>query len=216
MNTVLQLFITTKEQKYADRFLEKIWPSLEQPAGGGGNSGRFIGRGMSAALIALPYMDAAYKEKLKGYVVKYKESLAATEKDNPYGVPISKGGWGGNGGVIGWANTNYYAHKAFPEIIGQEYVFRGLNYLFGCHPYSNLSFVLSVGARSKKVAYGNNRADFTTIAGGIVPGLILLKPDYLENKDDWPFLWGENECVIPEGATYIFLSNAVNDLVKSK
>ena len=214
MNTVLQLYITTKERKYADRFLEKIWPSLEQPSGGGGNSGRFIGRGLSTAFIALPYMDAAYKEKLRGYVLKYKESLAANEKDNPYGVPITKGGWGGNGGVISWAITNWYAHKAFPEIIGQEYVFRGLNYLFGCHPYSNLSFVLSVGARSKKVAYGNNRADFTTIAGGIVPGLIMLKPDYLENKDDWPFLWGENECVIPEGATYIFLSNAVNEMIK--
>jgi hypothetical protein len=73
---------------------------------------------------------------------------------------------------------------------------------------------LSVGAKTKKVAYGNNRADFTTIAGGIVPGLILLKPDYLEHKDDWPFLWGENECVIPEAATFIFLSNAVNELLK--
>jgi hypothetical protein len=216
INTVLQLYITTKEQKYADRFLEKIWPMLEQPAGRSGNAGFFSSRGLSSALIALPHMDAAYREKLKGYVLKYKESLAETEKDNPYGVPITKGGWGGNGVVINWAITNYYAHKAFPEIIGQEYVFRGLNYLFGCHPYSNLSFVLSVGARSKKVAYGNNRADFTTIAGGIVPGLILLKPDYLENKDDWPFLWGENECVIPEGATYIFLSNAVNELVNIK
>jgi len=216
LNAVLQLYITTKEQKYADRFLEKIWTTLEQPAGRSGNAGFFAFRGLSSALIALPYMDKAYKEKLKGYVVKYKESLDATEKENPYGVPISKGGWGGNGGVISWANTNYYAHKAFPEIIGHEYVFRGLNYLFGCHPYSNVSFVLSVGAHTKKVAYGNNRADFATIAGGIVPGLILLKPDYLENKDDWPFLWGENECVIPEGATYIFLSNAVNELTKEK
>src|SRR5665647_1261143 len=38
-----------------------------------------------------------------------------------------------------------------------------------------------------------------TIAGGVVPGLLLLKPDFLENKDDWPFLWGENECVIDGG-----------------
>jgi hypothetical protein len=214
LSTALQLYITTKERKYADRFLQKIWSSLEQPTSGPGSSGRFIGRSLSTALIALPYMDAAYKEKLRGFVEKYKESLVANEKDNPYGVPITKGGWGGNAGVISWANTNWYAHKAFPEIIGREYVFRGLNYLFGCHPYSNVSFVLSVGAKTKKVAYGNNRADFTTIAGGIVPGLILLKPDYLEHKDDWPFLWGENECVIPEAATFIFLSNAVNELLK--
>ena len=66
----------------------------------------------------------------------------------------------------------------------------------------------------KKMAYGNNRADFTAIPGGVVPGLILLKPDYLENKDDWPFFWGENECIIDGGAWYVFLANAVNELQK--
>jgi endoglucanase len=213
MDALLQLYITTKEKKYADSFLEQIWPLLERPMGrGGADMGFFAGRGLYSALKALPYMDAAYKAKLKDYVIKYKESLAETEKKNPYGVPISTGGWGGTGGVVNWAITNYYAYKAFPEIIDKEYVFRGLNFIFGCHPYSNISFVNAVGTRSKKVAYGNNRADFTTIAGGIVPGLMLLKPDFLENKDDWPFLWGENEVTIGGSAEYIFLANAINEL----
>ncbi len=159
-------------------------------------------------------MDGAYKTKLRDYILKYKESIDLNKKENPYGVPMSIRGWGGTSNVINWAITNYYAHKAFPDIIGKEYVFQGLNYIYGCHPYSNLSFVNAVGAHSKKAAYGNNRADFTTIAGGVVPGLILLSPDYLENKDDWPFLWGENECIIDGGAWYIFLANAVQDLVK--
>ena len=98
--------------------------------------------------------------------------------------------------------------------MGKEYVYRGLEFIFGCHPYSNVSFVEAVGTRSKKVAYGNNRADFSIIAGGIVPGVMLLKPDFLENKDDWPFLWCENEVTIGGCAEYIFLSNAVNELVK--
>ena len=159
-------------------------------------------------------MDATYKAKLRDYIIKYKESAAGIENDNPYGVPLAKGGWGGSSDVINWSITNYFAHKAYPDVIGKEYVYKGLNFIFGCHPYSNISFVNAVGTRSKKVAYGNNRADFTTIAGGVVPGLILLKPDYLENKDDWPFLWGENECVIGGGAWYVFLANAVNDIVK--
>ena len=50
-----------------------------------------------------------------------------------------------------------------------EYVYKGLNYIFGCHPYSNISFVSAVGTRSKKITYGNNRADFSFIAGGVVP-----------------------------------------------
>jgi hypothetical protein len=88
-----------------------------------------------------------------------------------------------------------------------------LNYIYGCHPGSNISFVSGVGTRSKKVAYGTNRADFSFIAGGIVPGVLIIKPDFPENQEDWPFLWGENEYVINIGAVYIFLVNAVNDLL---
>ena len=205
INANLQLYITTKDKKYGDRFQETIWPSLERTAG----------RGILAALQALPYMDNAYKTKLKDYVVKYKETTDKDAKENPYGVPMSARGWGGNSGVINWAITNYYACKAYPDIINPEYVYRGLNYIFGCHPYSNISFVSSVGTISKKVTYGNNRADFRFIAGGVVPGLLLLKPDFPENKEDWPFLWGENECTIGIGAAYVFLSNAVKDLSAS-
>ena len=138
--------------------------------------------------------------------------MVEIDKQNPYGVPVSLGTWGGSGTVVSWAITNYYAYKAFPEIMDKEYVLRGLNFIFGCHPYSNVSFVEAVGTRSKKVAYGNNRADFTIIAGGIVPGLILLKPDFLENKDDWPFLWGENEVTIGGSADYIFLAKAASEI----
>ena len=205
MNADLQLYITTKDKKYADRFLELIWPSLDRAAG----------RGILAALQALPYMDNAFKTKLRDYVVKYKESTDKDAKENPFGVPMSARGWGGNSGVINWAITNYYACKAYPDIINPEYVYKGLNYIFGCHPYSNISFVSSVGTISKKVTYGNNRADFRFIAGGVVPGLLLLKPDFPENKEDWPFLWGENECTIGIGAAYVFLSNAVKDLSDS-
>lgn len=213
MDAVLQLYITTKEKKYADRFLEQIWTSLEPPSGRGGAFQRGFGsRGLLSALIALPYMDETFKAKLKDYVIKYKESLVEIDKQNPYGVPVSLGTWGGSGTVVSWAITNYYAYKAFPEIMDKEYVLRGLNFIFGCHPYSNVSFVEAVGTRSKKVAYGNNRADFTIIAGGIVPGLILLKPDFLENKDDWPFLWGENEVTIGGSADYIFLAKAASEI----
>jgi len=216
---VLQLFLTTKERKYADRYLDQIWPMLDRMTEGTGrNSGYFNGFGgrssFNQALIAIPYMDAAYKAKLKSYVLKYEETIDNDTKDNPYGVPVILGGWGGSSQAINWSITNYFVHKAYPEIISAEYVYKGLNYVLGCHPYSNLSFVNSVGTQSKKVAYGSNRADFTAIAGGVVPGLILLKPDYLENKDDWPFLWGENECIIDGGAWYVFLANAVNELQK--
>ena len=68
--------------------------------------------------------------------------------------------------------------KYFLILLVDEEVYKGLNYIFGCHPYSNISFVSVVGTRSKKITYGNNRADFTFIAGGLVPGLLILKPDF--------------------------------------
>ena len=202
----LQLFITTKEEQYSKRFNELIWTALD----------RTLAWSISVAVQAYPYMDNEYKNKLKDYVVKYKNFMDGLIKENPYGVPIVARGWGGNGMVVNWAIANYYVNKAFPGIVGPEYAYRGLNYIFGCHPYSNISFVSSVGTVSKKITYGNNRADFSFIAGGVVPGLLLLKPDFPENKEDWPFLWGENECVVNICADYIFLSGAVKELVSKK
>ncbi|WP_291856926.1 glycoside hydrolase family 9 protein [Marinilabilia sp.] len=203
ISAVLQLYIATGEKEFANRYEELIWPALEE-------SSEWT---LSMALQAIPHMDEDFKGKLKKYVINHKTEITGLDADNPYGVPVSTRGWAGNSGIIDWAITNYMAHKAFPEIIEKEDVYRGLNYLFGCHPSSNLSFVSAVGTRSKKVAYGSNRADFSFIAGGVVPGVLILNPDFPENKEDWPFFWGENEYIIDIGASYIYLANAVNELL---
>ena len=199
----MQLMTATKERQYVDRFDELVWPALDRNAG----------MTLQLAARAIPVMDAAYAKKLRPYVEKYKAELDGMLKQNPYGVPIGTRGWAGNSQVITWATTNYYLHKAYPDLVGKDLVTRGLDYIFGTHPAHNYSFVSAVGNRSKHLAYGNNRADFTFIAGGIVPGVLVLKPDYPENMDDWPFLWGENEYVIDIGASYIFLANAAQELL---
>jgi endoglucanase len=202
----LQLYITTKDERYSERFDELIWPQLDSA----------LVWNIATAAKAVPYMPQEYKSKLERYVLRYKEDIEKLSQQNPYGVPIGTRGWAGDYELISWSIANYYLNKTFPNIIGREYVYSGLDYIFGCHPYSNISFVAGVGTRSKKRTYGNNRADFSFIAGGVVPGVLLLKPDFLENKEDWPFLWAENECVIDICAAYIFLANAVNYLVNEK
>ncbi len=201
---VFQLMQTTREQQYVDRFNELIWPSLDAPGG----------RTLLTAVRALPYLGAGAVEKLRPYAVKYKAEIDALEKANPYGVPIATGGWAGSGGVVNWATTNYHLHKVFPDLFDREQVFRGLHFIFGTHPASNTSFVATVGTKSKHLAYGNNRADFSFIPGVIVPGVLILKPDYPENMDDWPFLWGENEGTVGGAVQYLYLAMAANELVK--
>lgn len=209
IEAALQLYISTKDKPYADRFNKLVWQAL----GSGGLRSQFS---MQAAAKAIPYMDEGYRDKLKPYVEKYKAGLDELARKNPYGVPVENRGWGSNPIVINWAITNYYLNRAFPGIVGPEYTFKALDYIYGTHPYSNISFVSGVGTHSKQVAYGNNRANFTFIAGGIVPGLLMLQPDFLENKEDWPFFWGENEYVIDLGASYIFLANAAADLLQNR
>jgi len=204
LGAVYQLMLTTKEQQYIDRFNELIWPALDAPGG----------RNLVTAVRALPYLGPGAVEKLRPYVVKYKAEVDALSKANPYGVPIATGGWAGSGGVMGWAATNYHLSKVYPDLFDRETVLRGMNFLFGTHPASNTSLVATVGTRSKTLAYGNNRADFSFIPGVVVPGVLILKPDYPENMDDWPFLWGENEGTVGGASQYLFLANAAQELLK--
>jgi hypothetical protein len=202
LKAALELLITTGEEKYADRFLHYM-PEIE----------RNFSSHASLAVRAMPYFDDGYSTAIEQLTRAHRRQLNEVGRENPYGVTITEGGWAGNGAIINDSIANYYLHKAFPEIVGREDVFKGLNYIFGTHPDSSLSFVSGVGARSKTVAYGMNRADFSFIAGGIVPGVLMIKPDLPENKEDWPFLWGENEYVISLAASYLFLANAVDELL---
>jgi hypothetical protein len=202
LSAAVELLICTKDAKYAKR-INELTPAVEKQ----------FDRLAALAVRAMPYMDKSFSKKLETLVRNYKNDLDKFYEQNPFGVPVSTRGWAGSGLVIYSAITNYFLHKAFPEIIGPEYTLSGLNYIYGCHPASDISFVSAVGTHSKKIAYGNNRADFSFIAGGIVPGVLIIKPDFPENKEDWPFLWAENEYTIGNAAAYIFLVNAANDLL---
>jgi hypothetical protein len=159
-------------------------------------------------------MDAAFTKRLRTRAIAYREQTKQNLRENPFGVPITRGGWAGSSAVVGFATTAYYLNRAYPELFDKQDVLRGLAFLYGTHPGSNVSLVSDVGTRSKEIAYGNNRADFSFIAGGVVPGVLILKPDFPENKEDWPFLWGENEYVVGLAAEYLFLAQAANQLAE--
>lgn len=205
IGTNLQLYIATGEKQYLDKFQQLLWPALDRNV-------NFV---LLTALDAIPHLDASYKEKLRPYVVKYKEYINKLEKDNPYGVPIGLGNWAGSGAMSSFGTTVCFASKFFPEIIDASHAFKVTSWFYGCHPYHNYSFVATVGAaRPKAVFYGNNRADFSFIPGNVAPGVLFRKPDHFENYDDWPFLWGQNEGTIAGNTSYLIFGSAFKNLIK--
>ncbi|WP_448659932.1 glycoside hydrolase family 9 protein [Sphingomonas sp. CJ99] len=205
-DAAVELLLTTGDKaKYAPHVV-RLWDTLA--------ARKMID--WQTALKALPMMDADYRAKLEAAAREWATVDAELAKANPFGVPVTEGGWAGSGAVVGHGLTAYALHKAFPAIVDGSAVFRSMDFLMGTHPYHNLSLVSGVGTRSKEVAYGSNRADFSYIAGGVVPGILMLKPDFPENKEDWPFFWGENEYVVNLGPAFIQLANAANELAGKK
>lgn len=197
----VELLVATGDRRYADA-VEALLPAIAE---------RFDRNGITA-LAAVPHMPARYRDALRPLAQEWATRAEALRTANPYGVPITTGGWAGNGSVMGFGLLAAHLHRVFPELVDSGPVFRALAFLHGNHPGSDISYVSGVGARSKEVAYGNNRADFSFIAGGVVPGTLILNPAFPENKEDWPFLWGENEYVVNLAADYIELASVANSL----
>ena len=204
MSTHLQLYVSTGEKSYLDQFVEQVWPALD----------RGVNFSIQSALDAIPYLDEAYKERLRPYVEEYKHYMDSLDTVNPYGVPIGLGNWAASGSVVSFGTTACFASKYYPDIIGPEYALKAAGYMFGCHPYHNYSLVAAVGAaRPKEVFYGNNRADFSFIPGNVAPGVLFRHPDHFENFDDWPFLWGQNEGTIAGNTGYLIFGSALQNLL---
>nr|WP_276592957.1 glycoside hydrolase family 9 protein [Sphingomonas sp. GC_Shp_3] len=194
----VELLITSKgDRTYATR-LRQLLPVIRQHF-------EWVG---GAAVRAIPFMDADYRQQLAPLVRAMKAKVDSTVVNNPFGVPISEGSWAGSNQVVSFGTTMYLLHQAFPELVGTEYTLNAIDYVLGRHPANNLSFVSTVGTASKLIGYGHNRADYSFIPGGLEPGMLIVKPDFPEVKTDWPFLWFENEYTVSTTSAYILAARA--------
>jgi hypothetical protein len=194
----VELILTTKGDPTYTAKLRALMPTIR---------GHFSWVG-AAAVRAIPFMDAGYRAELTPLVKEVKARMDADLAANPFGVPVSEGSWAGSNQVATFGTTMYMLHKAFPDVIGRDYTLNALDYILGRHAATNLSLVSTVGTASKLVGYGHNRADYSFIPGGMVPGVIIIKPDFPEQKVDWPFLWFENEYTVSTTSAYILAANA--------
>ena len=202
----LQLLLATDGGEIYKQHLLEMWPDVQKGFGFGG----------WMATLALPYMDPNFKQQLETAVRNYRIELDKELAATPFGVPPSLRSWGGSREVVDFGVKTYFLHKAFPEIIGSEYTLRAANYILGTHPVSSTSYVSSVGTVSKLKAYGNNRADNTFIPGGIIPGYIIIKPNFPECIDDFGMLWFEDEYVIDVASRWVLEANAADALVRER
>jgi len=160
------------------------------------------------AVRALPYLDASAKDQLREAVKSYMATEDKQLDATPFGVPPSLRTWGGSGAVVDMAVRMYFLHKAFPDLVSPEYTLRAVNYILGTHPVSSTSYVAGVGTVSKLKTYSNNRADNAYIPGAVIPGYIIIKPDFPECIDDFGFLWFEDEAVVAGSASWVVAGNA--------
>jgi len=202
----LELTIATQGAEPYKSRLKELFPQMITPQ-------QMDFRGWTA-VRALPYLDAGAKDQMREAVKTYMAGLDKRLDETPFGVPPSLGTWGGSGAVVDMAIRMYFLHKTFPDLVGPEYTLRAVNYILGTHPVSSTSYVAGVGTVSKTMTYSNNRADNAYIPGAVIPGYIIIKPDFPECIDDFGFLWFEDEAVVAGSASWVVAGNAANAIIR--
>lgn len=202
----LELTIATHGAEPYKSRLKELFPEMITPE-------QMEFRGWTA-VRALPYLDAGAKDQLREAVKAYVADVDKKMAETPFGVPPSVGTWGGSGAVVDMAIRMYFLHEAFPDLVSSDYTLRAVNYILGTHPVSSTSYVAGVGTVSKTKTYSNNRADNAYIPGAVIPGYIVIKPDFPECIDDFGFLWFEDEAVVAGSASWVVAGNAADALTK--
>jgi len=200
-----ELLYTTKEEEYASRLitlLPEIKNNMERSAWG-------------VARVMDLIKDENFKLEFTTALKSYQHTLDSTLATNPFGVPWRPRIWGVGWDIQRYALEHYYLIRKYPEFFDRELVLRVLNYVLGCHPGSNTSLTSGVGAHSITSGFGVYRHMWYYIPGGMVSGTALIRPDFPELKENFPYLWQQSEYVMPGAGSYIFCVLAADDLLNN-
>jgi hypothetical protein len=200
-----ELFLATKRQEYRDFLISERNFICENP----------MMTGWMVARVARQLNDEAFQQALEAAMSQYSRDLKERCLETPYGIPYRPHIWGAGWIAQRLAFQHYFLHQAYPDIFDPALIFNTLNFVLGCHPgENNSSFASGVGAKSATVAYGQNRADWSYIPGGVISGTALIRPDFPELKV-FPYLWQQSEYVLGGGSScFMFLVLAVKEFFK--
>lgn len=202
----LQLMIATNGAAPYKERVEELFPTMLQRIGF---------QGWTAA-FALPYLPADYRARFKAALQAWIPQLNRELATTPFEVPPTRGSWGGSEQVANFGVEMYFLHEAFPDLVGPEYTLRAANYLLGTHPVSSVSYVASIGTASKLKTYSNNRWDNSFIPGGMIPGYVVIKPDFPECITNFGLLWFEDETTISAASSWVLEANAAEAIVRQE
>ncbi|HEV2324699.1 MAG TPA: glycoside hydrolase family 9 protein [Terracidiphilus sp.] len=207
-SAALDMLIATHGAHPYKQRVEELFPTMMQAPQ--------FGFGGWQAVRALNYLGAddkaRFKSALEAYIPQLNRQLAAT----PFGVPPTRGNWGGSEQVARFGAEMYFLHEAFPQIVGPEYTLRAANYLLGTHPVSSVSYIAAIGTASKLKTYSNNRGDNSYIPGGMIPGYVVINPDFPECITNFGMLWFEDETTVSAASSWVLLANAAEAIVKQE
>lgn len=205
-SAALNLMIATNGGEPYKGRVEQLFPTMLEQIGFQGWT----------AVRALPYLPADYKTRfeaaLKAYMPQLNRQLDAT----PFGVPLPRGSWGGSEQVNNFGTEMYFLHEAFPNIVSPEYTLRAANYMLGMHPVSSVSYVAGIGTTSKLRTYSQNRGDHSYIPGGVIPGYVIIKPDFPECITDFGMLWFEDETTVSDASSWVLEANAAEAILNQQ
>jgi hypothetical protein len=205
-----ELLITTGEEIYRQHILSHADKIVEAVP--------YLG---SVIAPALPQInDAAFSVRFREAAVAHIAKFAETCRQTPFHIPYTAETWREQHPVwgMGWnllsqAVNLYPLFAAFPDLAQPDLITGVLGYNLGCHPASNKSLVSGVGAESLTVAYGVNRAEWSNTPGGVASGPSLIRPNFAELQDPFPWLWQQKEYVISGAANYIYCVLAADKLL---
>ncbi len=213
-----ELWLTTDDPVYQKRLYALLPQIRSAPA-------EQVGRGTGWALVRLlpKVSDPEFRTLVLDIAKKWRAAADAVEASNPYGVRfpswVLKSNWKldspeqarGGGSIMGFgwdlqsdAMRDYFYHKHLPDVFGPDTLLNVVNFVLGCHPATNTSYVSGVGTNSPLIAYGFNRDDYSYIPGGVISGASFMKPEFMDLKN-FPYYFNQTEYVIHGGGSYIFV-----------
>ena len=203
----VELLLTTSKPAYRQFLLDQR----------GGIIAHIDGTGWAIGRVLNQINDSTFTDEVRRAVAKRFAETVTQQAATPFGVPYKPYIWGAGWDIQEFGVQQYFLHRAFPDIVSDEYLLNALNFILGVHPGANTaSFASGVGARSMTIAYGFNRADWSYIPGGVSSGTALIRPDFPELKD-FPYLWQQGEYVLGGGSSnYLFLVLAADQILNSK